>query len=387
MAHVFIAPRIKVGFQNREGTFTGKLAYIIYFDDKGQLRKSKSWESWRDKSIQPEEFDNKPIDGFTINKDIKRYNGEWFSSTRTMIRVHDPRGFEFEVTTENLIAILMHTDCLRRGLIGEFVYAWIGKELVLLPTNSEEYQNAVKFTTNLSKKVKAKELVPGVSYKTKREGDVVFMGKLNWYEYNKKGRYGFHHEGLRQENKVFVFTKDEGESFFYKKSVEFLAEPNSDVAVSNFAELMEKFNEKTYANPIVKYEFVPVAFNPSYAEDRYNRFVMERGTYYLEKADGWFVQTIISAEAIYNSTIPKYEFKGYFFNDSYYDKRIINAATGEIANSDNSLGPGIRTYSYTSYNIYNRHLYTAEDIQKIKFYDFYVTFANGKRIKTEIYNL
>jgi hypothetical protein len=183
MTNVFIAPKIKVGFQKRTDTFTGQLAYIIYFDDKGKLRKEKSWESWRDKKIDPQEFDNTPMDGFTLNKDVKRYSGDWFSSHRTMIRVHDPRGFEFEVTTENLIGTLMHTDCLRRGLIGQFVYAWVGSELVLLPTNSEEYQQATKFTAGLSKKVKAKEMVPGLSYKTKREGDVIFMGKLNWFEY------------------------------------------------------------------------------------------------------------------------------------------------------------------------------------------------------------
>jgi hypothetical protein len=153
MANVFVAPKIKIGFQNRTDTFIGKLAYVIYYDEKGKLRKEKSWQSWRDKSIEPQDFDNVPTDGFTINKDIKRYSGEWFSSTRTMIRVHDPRGFEFEITTENLIGILMHTDCLRRGLIGSFVYAWVGPELVLLPTNSEEYKNAVKYTIGLSKRL------------------------------------------------------------------------------------------------------------------------------------------------------------------------------------------------------------------------------------------
>jgi hypothetical protein len=33
------------------GTYTGKLAYVIYFDNKGVLRKKKSWEGWRDKKI------------------------------------------------------------------------------------------------------------------------------------------------------------------------------------------------------------------------------------------------------------------------------------------------------------------------------------------------
>jgi hypothetical protein len=73
MANIFVAPKIKIGFQNRTDTFIGKLAYVIYYDEKGKLRKEKSWQSWRDKSIEPQDFDNVPTDGFTINKDIKRY--------------------------------------------------------------------------------------------------------------------------------------------------------------------------------------------------------------------------------------------------------------------------------------------------------------------------
>lgn len=263
--NVFVAPKIRIGFQERDDTFTGKLAYIIYYDERGKIRKEKSWESWRDKDIEPQEFENNPIEGFTLNKDIKRYHGGWFSSHRTMIRVHDPRGFEFEVTTENLIGILMHTDCLRRGLIGEFVYAWIGAELVLLPVTSEEYKNAVKYTSGLAKKVSIKSLVPGISYKTKREGDVVYIGKMNWYEYKtqRKNYYSPETWGQREELKVHVFTADNGETFFYKKSVEFLAEANTTVPVSNYAELVDKYNLKSYSKKIIEFKFKPIQFDPT----------------------------------------------------------------------------------------------------------------------------
>jgi hypothetical protein len=83
MPNVFIAPKIKVGFQKRTDTFTGMLAYIIYYDEKGKLRKEKSWEGWRDKKIDAQEFENVPTDGFTINKDIKRYSGERETSSDT----------------------------------------------------------------------------------------------------------------------------------------------------------------------------------------------------------------------------------------------------------------------------------------------------------------
>lgn len=383
MTNVFVAPKIKVGFQKRTDTFTGQLAYIIYYDEKGKLRKEKSWEGWRDKKIAPQEFDNNPMDGFTLNKDVKRYSGEWFSSHRTMIRVHDPRGFEFEVTTENLIGILMHTDCLRRGLIGQFVYAWVGPELVLLPTNSEEYQAAVKYTGGLAKKVSAKTLVPGVSYKTKREGDVIYIGRLNWYEYEGK-RYS-NRRGLRQEEKVHVFTKDDGKTFFKKSSVEFLAEPNSDQPVSNYAELMDKFNKKTYANKIVRYEFRPVSFNEAMKNEQWYGPKLCRGVYFHESSAGIFceAQAIARTERKQDTGSTKDGFivKGYDFTyeDWYGHSRTgMKADTGElieVPHSNPRKATGYYNYSYNQ----KEDAHDLAWMQSQKLFDLYIVYESGKQ--------
>ena len=65
---IFVPKTINVGYQNRSGTYTGKLAYIIYYDEKGKLRKEASWNSWRDNKIPNDEFDNIPTEGFVLNK-------------------------------------------------------------------------------------------------------------------------------------------------------------------------------------------------------------------------------------------------------------------------------------------------------------------------------
>lgn len=378
---IFIAPKIKIGFQKRADCFTGKLAYISYFDEKGKFRKEVSWEGWRNKDIPVEEYDNKPISGFTLNKDVKRYSGDWFSSKRTLIRVHDPRGFEFEVTTENLIAILMHTDCLRRGLIGEFVYAWSGQELVLLPTNSEEYTKAIQYTAGLSKKVKSKELVVGGSYRTKRDGDVVYMGKLNWYEYNTKSYY---RKGDRREKKVSVFTRDDGETFFYKNSLSFLAELNSEGAVSNYADLMDKFNAKIYANKIIKIEPRRVDFDPE-TELRgpeyyyYNNLCLKNEYFFIQRSDGVFVQTSIGIESE-RETIAnndgtysyKHTFKHYRLNYENYHLNIADSNVKYVEKSE-------------SRNYYPRMLrplereYDLKDIQSLELYNLDIIFENGTK--------
>lgn len=102
-----------------------------------------------------------------LNKGVERYS-DWGNSGRSMIRVHDSRGFEFEITVDNLIGILMHSDVSKREIDAQCVFAWWGTELVLLPTNSEEYQASLAFTSNQSEKLSTKYLVPGRVYKRRK---------------------------------------------------------------------------------------------------------------------------------------------------------------------------------------------------------------------------
>lgn len=113
--------KIKVGFQNRENTYTKKLAYVIYEDHKGVLRKRASWESWRDEKIEPVDHDNEPTSGFVLNKKVGDYVSDW-NHRQAYVRVYDPRGFEFEITIENLLYILENANSIKgKGLEGEFV--------------------------------------------------------------------------------------------------------------------------------------------------------------------------------------------------------------------------------------------------------------------------
>ena len=52
MRKFYIPKTIQVGFQKRKDTYTGKLGYVTYMDDKGVLRQEKSWSGWRDHSIK-----------------------------------------------------------------------------------------------------------------------------------------------------------------------------------------------------------------------------------------------------------------------------------------------------------------------------------------------
>lgn len=88
-SNIFIPKRLKVGFNKREDTYSKKLAYVIYWDDKGKLRKQDSWEHWRDKDIEPEEYDNIPTEGFVLNKNVGGYAYHW-DARKSYIRIYDP---------------------------------------------------------------------------------------------------------------------------------------------------------------------------------------------------------------------------------------------------------------------------------------------------------
>jgi hypothetical protein len=257
--NLFIPKKLKIGFQNRDDTFTGKLAYIIYYDTKNVLRKEKSWKSWISQKIDTLELDNTPIEGLTINRDIKRYNWGHFSSNRTMIRVHDPRGFEFEITTENLIGILMNTDCLKRGLYGSFVYAWSGTELVLLPVVCEEYQQAEKFTALQGKTFSARKLVPGMSYITKQQEELLYLGYYNWHTFHRETTsYIIKKKHIFASSSKYWSTQNKTSHKYNviapRSSITNIAEQTSTSEVAEYPIMLKAFSNSIRSSKILRVE-------------------------------------------------------------------------------------------------------------------------------------
>ena len=179
MSTIYIPKKLKVGFQKREDTFTKRLAYVIYYDEKNVLRKEKSWEGWRDKKIDPEEYANLPQTGYILNKNVQR-SRDWGSSGRTLFRVFHPDGFEFEISGDNLINLLMHSDISKREIMQECVLAWGGTELILMPTNSELYQESVAYTDMQTEKLTKDDFVVGCEYIKRKDGlGYMYLGKFN----------------------------------------------------------------------------------------------------------------------------------------------------------------------------------------------------------------
>lgn len=247
--NIFLPDKIKVGYQNRQDTYTGKLAYVIYYDQKGVLRKEKSWSGWRDHKIDANDYTNEPTSGFVLNKKVGGYSNGW-DHRQTYVRVFDPRGFEFEISVPNLLYILANTSSIiGKGLEGDFVYGWEGTELLLIPTNSPDYKTLSEYNNKLKSgnKYKGTDLIAGATYQTKNNNNLVYMGRFEAYSDNSWDETF----GKPLGKKYFFYGKeDRWENFRTVTSVgSLIIGTVSETPVDNYAALMDKLETHFMYSP------------------------------------------------------------------------------------------------------------------------------------------
>ena len=281
---VFLPKRINVGYQKRKDTYTGSLAYIIYWDAKGKLRKETSWESWRDKKIKATEFENTPTEGFVLNKKVGGDNWSGWNPRQTYSRVYDPRGFEFEITVPNLLYILENANSIKgKGLEGKFVYGWDGTELLLIPECAPEYNQLQEFSELLEGKeqVKSKDLVLGGTYLTNKNTEVIYLGKFDYYGYSWKvgsdSNKGKHH--FFQDGKYLLTLKSLSNRIIRTVSTD---------PVANYAELMDKLECNTSYSPYdpSKDKYLPVTEKMAPKTTLYFTFDGKKFSTSLTKGEG-----------------------------------------------------------------------------------------------------
>jgi len=301
MASFFIPKKINVGFQERNGTYTGKLAYIIYFDEKGKLRKETSWNGWRDKKIDNEIFENEPTSGFVLNKKAGGYSTGW-NHRQTYVRVYDPRGFEFEITVPNLLYILENaTSTKGKGLEGDFVYGWDGKDLVLIPCEAPDYIELVKLNElrHSDKKVSAKDLKVGATYRTRENNEWIYMGKFDEYE---------SWRGTKKKTKSHFFYKrnKDGEVGYFetiKSPTQKLVEEISSEPVADFAEIFDKLEKSTIYSPR---DYSKTQWIPYTLEELANKLTDRRYIYVYSDFDSDDYERTEISENFYRDSEGKY---------------------------------------------------------------------------------
>lgn len=355
---LFIPAKIKAGFRERDDTYTKKLAYVIYWDSKGVLRKEKSWNSWRDIKIDPVDLDNTPHSGFVLNKSVKR-DSSWFGNGRNMIRIYDDRGIEFEITTGNLLFILMTTNCHKRGLEGEFVYAWYGTELVLLPVNCEEYKNSTEFTSLQGSTIKAKSLIPGAVYENKKQEKYTYLGKFDWYEfvYSAEGN-----NQVRKKSKRFVFA-DEEQHIVGLRDIKSFSRCVTETPVMEFATLMEKF----FSMP-QSCQFVGIEDSGKTAQ-----LNIPKESYYWNKE--FFVR---DSDNLYKKYTITYNWDyNYITQNSVKAYRLVECSQQLKFTEENGIEIIYNDHIYSRKNIRNLSL---EELENYQVPVYYAILSNGNKV-------
>lgn len=370
---LYIPEKIKVGFQERGGTYTGKLAYVIYYDHKGTLRKEKSWQSWRDHKIATLDSANEPTEGFVLNKGVggQRQSYGW-NARNEYIRVYDPRDFEFEISVANLLFILKECDCSRgKGLEGKFVYAWDGTEIVLLPTSSQDYLNSQKHTQLQQTKISAKDLIPGATYLTKQQEPLIYLG---YFERHKPYALDSRNYDNTVTNmsaackKTHVFYNEKsdwhGNHFEFPSGMSKLGACQSETPVPNFAELVKSYYESIYGSKVVKLTLKDV--QGTMYKDKYG---YEESRYLAFEDGGGFIQYTASSKTNYYITTTD--------RITLEDNGVLNFTTHNAVSYPSSY----QKPSYYNYGYYGRDRQSEIPWKDHKPMTLWATLESGSEFK------
>jgi hypothetical protein len=122
---------------------------------------------------------NEPRAGFKITDDIKRV---YWGGGNVVWRVLDPVGFELEIQSRNLMAIIQSCGINEGGEIpGRCVWGRSGGDNILLHESSDEYKDAVKAAETLKapKQVGKNARRVGGIYRRVDGSPAIFIGKVH----------------------------------------------------------------------------------------------------------------------------------------------------------------------------------------------------------------
>jgi hypothetical protein len=185
LSTIKIPEKVYVGFQGRRHQDEVPLGFMTpYTTDKAGDNRRATVDRWAkgrgyggNKTFNGVILENKPMIGFKIGRAIRR-SGGWNSSGAAFIRIEDPRGFELEITIENL-AMCMNGNIIEDGeLVQECVWGRDGNKNILLPTNSDPYKDSVTTKSAIDSAISLRNVKPGDKIKLITGEEGIYLGSL-----------------------------------------------------------------------------------------------------------------------------------------------------------------------------------------------------------------
>jgi hypothetical protein len=155
-----------VGFQSRPSQDNTPLGFMTPDGTDAAAKKRKeSVDKWAQvydhasrsyTSIPGVSYENKPMVGFKLSREVRRYAS--FGNGNVKWRIEDPRGFELEISSANFAQILMLCTMEKGEIQEQLIWGRLGSENILVPVESDAYKAAQANTERAAKKVSLKEL-------------------------------------------------------------------------------------------------------------------------------------------------------------------------------------------------------------------------------------
>lgn len=150
---------------------------LVEYFKKGNLVKSEPIvvDGKAPDEIQPAIIDNVALDGFEIDKEVKRYG---WNGGNVVWRIKDPRGFALEISSANLGRMIDFVTIEAGKIKQRCIWGRMGAVNVLIPEGSEYFENAVK-NTKISKmeKISLRDVNVGDEILLKDGKTGIYLGK------------------------------------------------------------------------------------------------------------------------------------------------------------------------------------------------------------------
>lgn len=179
--------KLYVGFRNQH---TGvRLGFATPYEDNAAGKKrQQTVDTWahyygHGDNIPAEIIENEPVAGFRITDDVKR---RYWGGGNVVFRVEDPRGFELEIQSHNVMMLLSETTIEKGEIQGKCIWARDGATNVLIHESSDEYKSALEAAEKLTV-VSSSEFEPGDEITLKSGTTVQYMGRF-WFYAHRNGK-------------------------------------------------------------------------------------------------------------------------------------------------------------------------------------------------------
>lgn len=149
------------------------LSYLVQADAthtkeyESNIKSAKQWAVGWGKEAEVHTFENFPTSGFKIAAIATRY-----STSNKFYRIIDPRGFQLEISTANLLEIVQNGEIAYGEIIGKYFWVKSTRDY-LCSVNHPEYKRWL----NPPAKEKAKTLDIGDMVVLPNDGEAMYIGK------------------------------------------------------------------------------------------------------------------------------------------------------------------------------------------------------------------